>query len=206
LGAYAIAPMPKKAKKKTTKVAAGGTKRGGAVKKKAASKPSGARSRPGVAGKGGVPRARKKATAPKGAPRAAAVKPAIAEDKAREYAVEAARLLADYDCREVVVMDVRKVQDVMDYIVIGSGTSATQMRSVLDHVESLGRRLGFPAFRTSRDDRSLWLLLDSVDVVVHLFEPNTRAHYELEMMWGDAPRVGWERADQVKRDLAGLGS
>jgi ribosome-associated protein len=113
-------------------------------------------------------------------------------------------MLHDYQCSDVVVLDVRNLSQVTDFIVIGSGTSAIQMRSVLEHVETLGKRLGFPAWRADRDDRSLWLLLDSVDVVVHLFEPNTRAHYDLEMMWGDAPRLSWERPDQARRDRAGL--
>jgi ribosome-associated protein len=130
--------------------------------------------------------------------------PPAPTDAPRAYAIDAARLLADYDCADVVVLDVRALQDVQDYIVIGSGTSATQMRSLLGHVEDLGRRIGYPAFRVSRDERGLWLLLDCVDVVVHLFEPSTRAHYDLEMMWGDAPRVAWERPDQVRRDRAGV--
>ena len=78
------------------------------------------------------------------------------------------------------------------------------MHSVLRHVEELGKDRKMPAFRSNADDRSTWLLLDFVDLVVHLFEPNTRAHYDLEMLWGDAPRLEWERPDQLKRDRAGL--
>jgi len=122
-----------------------------------------------------------------------------------EFAIEAARLLADYQCSDVTVLDIHGRNQVMDFLVIGSGTSATQMRSVLEYVEKLGEKQGFAAYRSSRDERGLWLVLDCVDVVVHLFEPNTRAHYDLEMMWGDAPRVEWERPDQKPRDRAGLG-
>jgi ribosome-associated protein len=76
--------------------------------------------------------------------------------------------------------------------VIGSGTSERQMRSVLHHIEDLGKQTGYPAFRISADDRAVWLLADFVDVVVHLFEPDARQHYDLEMLWGDAPRVAWD--------------
>jgi len=134
----------------------------------------------------------------------AVVKPPTPANLKREFAIEAGRMLADYQCSDVVVLDVSGRNQVMDYLVIGSGTSATQMRSVLDHVDELGKKKGFQAFRSSRDEGGLWLLLDCVDVIVHLFEPNTRAHYDLEMLWGDAPRVAWERADQVLRDRAGL--
>ena len=51
----------------------------------------------------------------------------------------------------------------------------------------------------------MWLLADFVDVVVHLFEPNTRSYYDLEMLWGDAERVHWSRqSDGAERNLAGL--
>jgi ribosome-associated protein len=121
-----------------------------------------------------------------------------------KFAIDAARLVRDDKCEDVVLLDVRDLSQVSDFIIIGSGTSDRQMHSVLRHVEELGKGRGMPAFRSSADDRSTWLLIDFVDVVVHLFEPNTRAHYDLEMLWGDAPRLEWERPDQVRRDRAGL--
>lgn len=125
-------------------------------------------------------------------------------DATRSFAMEAARLVRDDKCEDVVVLDIRGISSVSDYVIVASGTSERQMRSVLQHVEELGASMGFKPFRASRDDRTAWLLIDFVDVVVHLFEPNTRAHYDLEMLWGDAPRVDWERADQKERDRAGL--
>jgi ribosome-associated protein len=121
-----------------------------------------------------------------------------------DFALEAARLLHDDKCVDVVLLDVRAKSMVCDYIVIGSGSSDRQMRSVLDHAQELGKTRGFSAFHTNADERATWLLADMVDVVIHLFEPNTRAHYDLEMLWGDAPRVDWERPDQRRRDRAGL--
>lgn len=126
------------------------------------------------------------------------------EEAALKFAIAAARLLADDKCEGIMVLDVRNLSQVTDYIVIGSGTSERQMRSVLNHVEELGEQSGFPPFRASDDDRATWLLADFVDVVVHVFEPNTRAHYDLEMLWGDAPRVAWERPGDAARNRAGL--
>lgn len=124
-------------------------------------------------------------------------------ERALEFAIEAARLVRDDKCEDVVLLDVRGLSQITDYIVIGSGTSERQMRSVLEHVDELGAKMGFRAFRNSTDERAAWLLMDFVDVIVHLFEPNTRAHYDIESLW-DAPRIGWERPDQVARDRAGL--
>lgn len=111
----------------------------------------------------------------------------------RALAVEAARTLADERCEEVAVLDVRELSQVSDYLVVASGTSQRQMRSAIEHVRERAGGFGARVFRQSADDDSLWVLCDFVDVVVHVFEPNTRAHYDLEMMWGDAPRVDWRR-------------
>ena len=72
------------------------------------------------------------------------------------------------------------------------------MRSVLGNVEDLGAEQDYSVFHSSKDDRATWLLADFVHVVVHVFEPNTRAHYDLEMLWGDAERVAWERPTRAK--------
>ncbi len=127
-----------------------------------------------------------------------------ATQQALDFAIDAARLVRDDKATDVVVLDVRALSSVTDYIVIASGTSDRQMHSVLKHVADLGAARGFTAFRTSSDDKSTWLLSDFVDVVVHLFEPAIRAHYDLEMLWGDADRIEWERPDQLNRDRAGL--
>jgi ribosome-associated protein len=115
------------------------------------------------------------------------------EAETRALAIESARLLRDDKCEHIVVLDVRELSEVTDFLVIASGTSDRQMNSALDDVQELGEGKGWPSFRTSTDERSTWLLVDFVDVVVHLFEPNTRAFYDLEMMWGDAKRVEWQR-------------
>lgn len=135
------------------------------------------------------------------------VKKKPAKDKgpsAEEFVIEVARLLHDDKCQDVVVLDVRKVSSVTDFVIIGSGTSDRQMHSVMSHVEALGDKTKFPAFRRNSDERSTWLVSDFVDFIVHLFEPNTRAHYDLELLWGDAPRIEWERPEQATRNRAGL--
>lgn len=109
----------------------------------------------------------------------------------RSSAIELARGLAADKCEHVIILDVRGRSPVTDYVIIGSGTSDRQMNAALAHAEDVGKGLGLPARRTNADDRSTWLLADFVDIVVHLFEPNTRAYYDLEMLWGDAKRVDW---------------
>lgn len=114
-------------------------------------------------------------------------------ENARAFAIAAARMLRDDKAEHVLVLDVQNLSRVTDFIVIGSGTSQRQMATALDHIEELAKDFSYTRHRTNRDDQSLWLLADFVDVVVHLFEPNTRAHYDLEMLWGDAPRIEWNQ-------------
>lgn len=120
------------------------------------------------------------------------------------FSIELARLFFDDKCTDVVLLDIRGLSQIADFLVIASGTSDRQMRSVIMHVEELGAKLGHQMVRSNCDDRSTWLLADFVDVIVHVFEPNTRAHYDLEMLWGDAKRPRWEREGQEVRNRAGL--
>lgn len=125
-------------------------------------------------------------------------------DDARAMAIDLARMLADDKCEKVVLLDVSGQSPVTDYIIIASGTSDRQMGAVLDHAMELADQAGMPAVRQARDERSTWLLADFVDVVLHIFEPNTRAHYDVESLYPDADEVAWARPDQVDRNRAGL--
>jgi ribosome-associated protein len=116
-------------------------------------------------------------------------------EASREFALAAARTAHDDHCENIVLLDVTRLSSVTDFIVIASGTSDRQMRSVLHHIEEAGSATGNPPFRVSADERATWLIADFVDVVVHLFEPGTREHYDLEMMWGDAVKVAWQRPE-----------
>lgn len=118
----------------------------------------------------------------------------------REFAIECARIFNDDKCEHIVILDVRGRSQVADYVVIGSGTSDRQMNSAIDDAVEMGKSRGYSAARTNRDERSTWLLADFVDVIVHLFEPETRAYYDIEMLWGEAPRVEWKRDEPASKD------
>ena len=121
-------------------------------------------------------------------------RPADAMD-ARTFAVEAARLIADSKCRDVVVLDVGGLSPVTQFIVIGTGTSDRQMRSTADDVAAYGKGHGYRRYGAEADDAATWIVADFVEVVVHLFEPSTRGFYDLEMLWGDATPVSWHRGE-----------
>jgi ribosome-associated protein len=112
---------------------------------------------------------------------------------ARPFSVEAARLMHDLKCHDITLLDLRGLSPVADCIIIATGTSDRQMKSVLDDLGELGAERGYPVLRHAADERATWIVADFGTVVAHLFEPNTRAYYDLELLWGDAERVPWQR-------------
>lgn len=135
------------------------------------------------------------------------------EEEARAMSIEAARSLSDDKCEDVVVLDLRGISQVTDFFVIASGTSETQMRSSGEHVIEIGERMGLKVHHSNlRSGPTKWYVVDFVNVVVHVFDPEERAYYDLEMLWGDAERVAWAREAKGggkgmadgERNLAGL--
>lgn len=88
---------------------------------------------------------------------------------------------------KVVVLDLRGLSDAADFFVIASGTSDAHVRGIADRVVSTLEAAGYPADHVEGLTSGRWVLLDFVDVIVHLFHPETRAFYRLERLWQDAP-------------------
>lgn len=123
------------------------------------------------------------------------------ESAARSLAIEIARLLKDDKCTDIVVLDLRGISQATDYFIVASGTSQRQMRSAGLHAEELAREhQAKPISHNLAEKDANWFVLDFVDVVVHIFEPETRAFYDLEMLWGDADHVEWQRPDASKAE------
>jgi len=116
-------------------------------------------------------------------------------DAARTLAIGAARIAQDSHCQDVVVLDLRGISPVTDYFVIATGTSDRQMRSVADDIAEHGKAIGQRVWHVAGMDSARWILLDFVDVVVHLFDGEYRGYYDLELIWGEAPKVKWRRRD-----------
>src|SRR5437868_15044276 len=97
---------------------------------------------------------------------------------ARDFAIDAARLLGSTRCHDVNVLDVRGLSPVTDYLVIATGTSARQMRTVCDEVIELGEPRNFRPFTQSGCEGETWMLTDFVDVVIHVFSNEARVYYD----------------------------
>ena len=114
-------------------------------------------------------------------------------EQAREFAISAARSLADNQCTETVVLDLKGQSPVAEMLVIATGTSDRQMKSAADDVVDVAPETGHSLVRQAADARHTWIVSDFGDVVVHIFEPSTRAFYDLELLWGDADKIKWQR-------------
>lgn len=90
---------------------------------------------------------------------------------------------------DISVMDMRQVSGVADYFVIGTGDSDLQMKAVSDAIQDrIRENCGERPWHTEGTNSWQWVLLDYVDVVAHVFNAEKREFYNLERLWGDAPR------------------
>lgn len=115
--------------------------------------------------------------------------------QAKEFAIAAARIARDRHCSDIVVLDLRGLSPATDYFVIATGTSERQMRTVADECSEIGREQGMTRFGRAGYEQGRWILLDFVDVVVHLFDSEYRGFYDLELLWGDAEKVEFATED-----------
>jgi ribosome-associated protein len=98
------------------------------------------------------------------------------------------RELADNKKAEnILVLDVRKLSSVTDYFVIASGTSQPHLRAIVEEIHSqLRDEHDLRPARTEGATTGSWVVLDFFDVIVHVMHAETRKHYDLEGLWGDA--------------------
>ena len=103
-----------------------------------------------------------------------------------------ARIADDKKAEDIVILDLRGLTFIADYFVIATAGNPRQGHAIADGIEKEMSELGEHCIGRSGYHDARWILLDYVDVVVHLFDPGARSLYDLEMLWGDAPRVDWQ--------------
>jgi ribosome-associated protein len=86
----------------------------------------------------------------------------------------------------VTIMDLRKVTDMADFFVVCSADSDVQVKAVADAIAMGTEELGMSPWHREGLSQRQWVLLDYVDVVVHIFHKETRRYYGIEKLWGDA--------------------
>jgi len=105
-------------------------------------------------------------------------------------AQDAVRLALDKKASDPILLDLRELEAVSDFFVIVSAASEVQVKAIVDHVEeSLRETRGLKPWHIEGREGRHWMLLDYIDVVVHVFHEKTREYYLLERLWGDAKKI-----------------
>ena len=107
----------------------------------------------------------------------------------KDLALTAARLAAELRCSDIITLDLKGISPATDYFVIATGTSNRQMRTVADEICATAKKNGIQRFGRAGYEQGRWILLDFVDVVIHIFDAEYRDYYDLELLWGDAKRL-----------------
>ena len=103
-------------------------------------------------------------------------------------AKRAAELSLEKKCEDVTILDVRGLTSVTDFFVIATADSERKAKAVYEHIVDELKREDERPLHIEGGDTLHWILLDYVDVVVHIFMPDERSFYDLESLWGDAPK------------------
>ena len=122
------------------------------------------------------------------------------EVSSRNLAVAVCKALADKRGKDIVALYVREKTDLCDYFIIASGSNAPQIRAMGERVEEcIEKEFDITPSRTEgvRDGR--WAVIDYGDVIVHIFNDETRLFYHLERLWTDGGNL--EKFDDDKEDL-----
>ena len=94
--------------------------------------------------------------------------------------------LIDKKAVDVKAYDVRGISGFADAFVVATGTAAPHLKALVAGTQAAMKEAGVEAYRSSGDPQSGWIVVDYVDVVVHVFSPEARAYYALERLWADA--------------------
>ena len=114
-----------------------------------------------------------------------------AEDSER-LACTCAHLADGRKAEQIVVLNVGRLTFFTDYFVIATGRNDRQIKAIADEIHVQMRALGRPVVGIEGLPASGWVLIDLGDAIVHLFNSETRLIYDLELLWGEAPRIQWQ--------------
>lgn len=108
----------------------------------------------------------------------------------KKLALLCRELAENRKAENVVVLDVRKISSITDYFVIVSGSSEPHLRAIVDEItDRLREDHGIRPRATDGNIRASWQVMDFFDVIVHVMRQEVRDRYDLEGLWGDAPKV-----------------
>ena len=123
----------------------------------------------------------------------------------RDLAIACARVADDKKATNIVILDLREHIFILDYFVIATGTNRRQLQAICDEIKERlsaknARLLGVEGY-----DQAEWILMDWGGLLVHLFTQDARKFYDLELLWGDSPRIQWGSSELHPSERAAAG-
>ncbi|HZV46460.1 MAG TPA: ribosome silencing factor [Thermodesulfovibrionales bacterium] len=109
--------------------------------------------------------------------------------ESKNKAFVAARAALDKKAKNVIILDLQGITTIADYFIICSGESTPQVKAIEEYVEEKLKAEGVGLLRVEGMRYCHWILMDYGDVIIHIFEEEIRAFYELEKLWIDAKRI-----------------
>jgi ribosome-associated protein len=118
-------------------------------------------------------------------------------DNTESVACTCAHLADERKADDIVVLEVAELTVLAEYFVIATGRNVRQINAIAREIDRQMEELDQPRLGVEGEAESGWVLIDLADVIVHLFTPRMRELYDLEMLWGDAPRVEWQDVEPL---------
>ena len=95
------------------------------------------------------------------------------------------KILDNNKAKNIISIDLKKKSYIADYMIIASGTSSRHLQSLSENLISELKKIGIYNCRMEGNDSNDWKLVDAIDIIVHLFNPEKREFYDLEKMWSE---------------------
>lgn len=110
----------------------------------------------------------------------------------------AGELALERKAHDVLVLDLTGISSATDHFILATGNSDVQVKAIAEHILEELKKEGDRPEHVEGLEGGRWVLLDYIDYVVHVFHPQAREFYQLESLWGDAPRL--EMLDEAAQD------
>ena len=128
------------------------------------------------------------------------VSPANSQDQIAGLSLAQAccRYADEKQASDLLILDLRGLSQLCDYFVLCSGNSLPHLKAIRDQIiADLSVNDGIRANHRDGVAESQWMVLDFIDVIVHIFHKDLRGHYALEDLWADAPRIDWQTGEPI---------
>jgi ribosome-associated protein len=114
---------------------------------------------------------------------------AVVPEELPDLVRRAGELALERKAEDVVVLDVTGISSATDHFLLATGNSDVQVKAIAEHILEELKKGGERPEHVEGLEGGRWVLLDYIDYVVHVFHPQARQFYQLESLWGDAPRL-----------------